>query len=170
MHVIAVVALVMTMLSWVVPGVQAQDACDGMDTYEHDLIEASRDYGQWLIEERFSERDPATFSAKEWREASQRAEEMQTGLKAIEPPPGVADWHNLQIDASGLQSSFSLSAASTGFITAALAMQEQFADIETRREETRDAAISACPDFADVFAAWDALDQNTATPVASPTP
>ena len=65
MRVVAVVALVMTMLSWVAPIVRAEDACAGMDTYEQELIEASRDYGQWLIDERFSERDPATFSAKE---------------------------------------------------------------------------------------------------------
>lgn len=170
MRVVAVVALVMTMLSWVAPIVRAEDACAGMDTYEQELIEASRDYGQWLIDERFSERDPATFSAKEWREASEHAEDMQTGLKAIDPPSGVADWHNLQIDASGLQSSFSLSAANMGYITAALAMKEQFADIATRREETREAAITACPAFANVFAKWDALDQKDATPVASPAP
>lgn len=166
----AALVLMVTLLSWTAPGVRADDPCAGMDAYEHDLIEASRDYGQWLIDERFSERDPATFSAKEWREASERAEEMQTGLKAIEPPPGVADWHNLQIDASGLQSSFSLSAANTGYITAALAMSEQFKDIGTRREETKVAAVKACPEFAAVYEEWDALDQNTATPIASPSP
>lgn len=170
MRVVAVIALVLTLVSWGAPRAQADDACAGMEAYEHDLLEASRAYGQWLIDERFRERDLATFSATEWREAAKHAEEMHTGLKAITPPKGVAEWHTLQIDASGLQSSFALSAANIGYLTAAMAMQEQFADIEDRREVTKTAAIDACPAFAEVYETWDALDQDPATPVASPTP
>lgn len=170
MRVVAVVALVMTMLPWGVPSVLADDACAGMDAYEQQLLDAGRDYGQWLIDVRFDERDPTTLSAAEWMELAEHAEASQKALKAITSPSGVADWHNAKIDGAGFQSTIGRTAASTGIIATALVLQEQSASIDAKDTKAKDAAIKACPDFAEVFAKWDALDQNTATPVASPTP
>jgi len=170
MRVIAVVALVVTLLSWVAPDVRADDACAGMDAYEQQLLDAGRDYGQWLIDVRFAERDATTFSAPEWIELAEHAEASQQALKAITPPAGVADWHEAKIDGSGFQSTIGRSAASTGIVATALVLQEQSANIDAKDTKAKDAAIKACPEFAEVYAKWDALDQTAATPVASPTP
>lgn len=170
MRVVAVVALVMTLWSWIAPAVRADDACAGMDAYEQQLLDAGREYGQWLIDVRFAERDATTFSAPEWIDLAEHAEDLQTAFKAITPPAGVADWHDFQIESQGFQSTLGRSAASMGIVTAALTLQEQAETLDARSDTAKAAAIKACPAFADVFARWDALDQVAATPVASPTP
>lgn len=165
-----VVALAVTLLASVATSVRADDACAGMDAYEQQILDAGRDYGQWLIDVRFDERDATTFSAPEWLDLAEHAEDTQTAFKAITPPGGVADWHTFQIESQGFQSTLGRSAASMGIMAAALTLQEQAETLDARSDEAKSTAIKACPDFADVYATWDALDQKDATPVASPTP
>lgn len=170
MRLVALVALVVTLMSWMTPGADADDACAGMDAYEHDLLDAGRDYGQWLIDVRFDARDPATISAPEWRELAEEAEASQAALKAITPPAGVTGWHNAKIDGSGFQSTIGRSAANIGILATSLTLQETSTAMAANDTTAKEAAIKACPDFAEVYAKWDALDQVAATPVASPTP
>lgn len=147
----------------------AADPCAGMDAYETALLAAGKPWADSLIATRFFDRDPLTITAAEWLNSAAHAETAHAALTAIDPPDGVADWHAAQIDTAGLQATIARTAATSGFMTAALMANESATKLDARLETTRREAIKTCPAFAGVYARWDMLDgEADATPEATP--
>jgi hypothetical protein len=148
-------------------------SCEGLDAYAAAMLKAGTVWADAMKQERFFERDIQTFSNPEWIIFAEISEALQTAIKQITPPPFAAAWHQTQIEALGLRSSFARTVATNGLF-AALAFSDQIDKSEAEVIKQRRQAEAACPAFADFHRQWDLLDGNIdrvdATPGAAATP
>jgi hypothetical protein len=148
-------------------------SCEGLVAYAAAMLKAGTVWADAMKQERFFERDATTFSNPEWITFAEIYEALQTAIKQITPPPFAAGWHQTQVEAMGLRSSFARTVATNGLF-AALAFSDQIDKSEAEVIKQRRQAEAACPAFAGFHRQWDLLDGHVdrvdATPVAGATP
>src|SRR5215208_2474145 len=81
------------------------DPCAGIDAYIEAQVGPVGAYWDFVSETMFL-RDPFTISQPEWTAYAEVAEAAQAAIKALDPPPGIAGWHQMQIEWFGLESLF----------------------------------------------------------------
>ena len=103
------------------PATPGSDPCEGFDAYRQAHTEAMKTYSEvnerirpLILGDQVRFRDPMTISAAEWRELAESAEAAQNALRAIQPPPWLADYHQLRIEWMCLESAFAREILKTG--------------------------------------------------------
>ena len=95
----------------------ATDLCAGIDAYIEAQVEPIGAYWDFVGETMFP-RDPFTISRLEWTAYAEIAEAAQAAIKALDPPPGIANWHQIQIELFGLESLFAREVVKKGITVA----------------------------------------------------
>ncbi len=107
--------------------------------------------GEYMVELRFldPDRDLQAILAPEWREMAELAEQTQSDLKALEPPPALEQVHLVEVDRLGLMSNYSRTAEREGALAANREFNPAFARLADRTDASRSQARRTCPELAD---------------------
>ena len=133
------------------PATPPPDPCAGIDAYIEAHVEPVGAYWDFVGETIFL-RDPFTISQPEWTAYAEIAEVAQAAIKALDPPPGIAKWHQMQIEWFGLESSFAREVVTNGITVAKPAYdaaKDRFSE-ESRGELVH--AVETCPELASYHA------------------
>jgi hypothetical protein len=154
-------------------GVRADDApgCEGLERFRADLFPVGEQWADELEELGVSDSDwdPLTMSSDDWVTFAEIALAIHRELKAVDAPDWVMDWMQVRLDTTALQEQIGKAVAEGGILVI-LGFNPAIDGLDQRDDQTREAAIAQCADFAQFAHDWDALDgEIDGTPVPTPT-
>jgi hypothetical protein len=124
--------------------------CVGIAAYGEAIIEVQTQMAASIQEEGLNtaERDEFTISMPKWITMAETFEVAQIAMKEIEPPPGIAKWHQLQTEWLGYLSVWARTAARDGYPAARRLSERGTGDrLGEDSQRLRDQAIQARPSF-----------------------